>query len=71
MELLNLRLEDYFRATGKKIVQRCATSLKEMLEELASIKPHWISRIADLQSRVDENLRSRLAKSELGRSYDT
>lgn len=71
MELLNLRLEDYFRATGKKVMQRCAESLKEMLEELATIKPHWISRIADLQSRIDENLRGRLAKSELRRPHES
>ena len=47
-----------FRSCERADVPACGTQLKAQLETIALRNPELVSRLADLQSRIDEHIRS-------------
>jgi hypothetical protein len=54
-----------FRSCGPAELQACGTQLKEQLEAIARRYPEIVSRLADLQSRIDEQIRAPACDNDL------
>lgn len=54
-----------FRSCARAEVPACGTQLKAQLETIARRYPELVSRLADLQSRIDEHIRSPAGDNDL------
>lgn len=54
-----------FRSCDRAELPDCGTQLKEQLEDIAIRYPELVARVADLQSRIDEQIRSPACDNDL------